>query len=70
MSNSLHSPATATHRALAGALRSALRGEVIDRDHPDYDRARRVWNGLIDRLAEVRRAYDPTGLFEAAARRP
>ncbi|MFN2388827.1 MAG: FAD-binding oxidoreductase [Actinomycetota bacterium] len=35
--------------ALVEALRPVLRGEVIDRAHPDYDRARRVWNGLIDR---------------------
>lgn len=31
------------------ALRSSLRGEVIDRGHAAYDQARRVWNGLIDR---------------------
>jgi FAD/FMN-containing dehydrogenase len=30
-------------------LRTALRGEVIDRRHPAYDDARQVWNGLIDR---------------------
>jgi FAD/FMN-containing dehydrogenase len=30
-------------------LRSTLRGEVIDRQHPAFDEARRVWNGLIDR---------------------
>jgi FAD/FMN-containing dehydrogenase len=38
------------------ALRSSLRGEVIDRDHPDYDQARRVWNGLIDRRPASSRA--------------
>jgi FAD/FMN-containing dehydrogenase len=35
--------------ALIEALRSSLRGDVIDREHPAYDEARRVWNGLIDR---------------------
>ena len=35
--------------ALIEALRSSLRGEVIDRAHPAYDGVRRVWNGLIDR---------------------
>ena len=35
------------------ALRSALRGEVIDRDHPAYHEARSVWNGLIDRHPAV-----------------
>jgi len=31
------------------ALRGALRGELITRDHTAYDQARRVWNGNIDR---------------------
>jgi FAD/FMN-containing dehydrogenase len=35
------------------ALRAALRGAVIDRTHPDYEAARRVWNGLIDRHPAV-----------------
>jgi len=38
-----------TEQAVVAELRSSLRGEVIDRNHPDYDRARKVWNGLIDR---------------------
>jgi FAD/FMN-containing dehydrogenase len=40
-------------RALVEALRERLRGEVIDRDHPAYDEARQVWNGLIDRRPAV-----------------
>jgi hypothetical protein len=43
---------TATHE-LIDALRSSLRGDVIDRDHPAYHEARRVWNGLIDRHPAV-----------------
>jgi hypothetical protein len=39
--------------ALSGALAAALRGEVIGPAHPDYDAARRVWNGLIDRYPAV-----------------
>jgi FAD/FMN-containing dehydrogenase len=39
--------------AIVADLRSAMRGEVIDREHPHYDRARKVWNGLIDRYPEV-----------------
>ncbi len=39
--------------AITGSLRAALRGEVIDRFHPGYDDARRVWNGLIDRYPAV-----------------
>jgi FAD/FMN-containing dehydrogenase len=33
----------------AAVLAEHLTGEVITRDHPDYDTARRVWNGMIDR---------------------
>lgn len=39
--------------AVATALRSELRGEVVTPDHPDYDTARRVWNGVIDRRPAV-----------------
>ncbi len=42
-----------SERALIDALRASLRGEVIDHDHPAYDDARRVWNGLIDRRPAV-----------------
>ena len=38
----------ASETALADELRAAIRGEVITRQDPGYDRARRVWNGLID----------------------
>jgi len=34
-------------------LRAAIRGEVITPDHAEYDRARRVWNGVIDRNPAV-----------------
>jgi FAD/FMN-containing dehydrogenase len=44
---------TDTTDAIAGALRATLRGAVIDRGHPSYDGARRVWNGLIDRHPAV-----------------
>jgi FAD/FMN-containing dehydrogenase len=33
----------------ADRLRKAFRGEVIPPEHPAYDQARRVWNGMIDR---------------------
>ena len=29
-------------------LRAAVGGEVITPDHPDYEEARRVWNGMVD----------------------
>ncbi len=44
---------TEAEQAIAGALRSVLRGQVIDRYDPAYDSARRVWNGLIDRHPAV-----------------
>ena len=53
-------------RALGDALRAALRGEVIDRDHAAYDEARRVWNGLIDRHpAVIARCADVADVVEA-----
>src|SRR5262245_29762932 len=36
-------------KAAVGALREAFRGELISPDHPGYDEARKVWNGMIDR---------------------
>jgi FAD/FMN-containing dehydrogenase len=53
-------------RAMSDALRAALRGEAIDRDHADYDEARRVWNGLIDRHpAVIARCADVADVVEA-----
>ena len=31
------------------ALKARMRGDVLDGSHPDYDRTRVVWNGMIDR---------------------
>ncbi len=41
---------------VVGTLRELVRGRVIDRNDPEYDAARRVYNGAIDRhpLAVVR----------------
>jgi FAD/FMN-containing dehydrogenase len=30
-------------------LETAMRGRLLRRDHPDYDNARRIWNGMIDK---------------------
>jgi hypothetical protein len=30
-------------------LRQSFRGDLIDREHANYDVARRVWNGNVDR---------------------
>jgi FAD/FMN-containing dehydrogenase len=50
------------------ALRSTLRGQVIDPSHADYDDARRVWNGLIDRHpAVIARCADTSDVVEAVA---
>ncbi|TWF75886.1 FAD/FMN-containing dehydrogenase [Pseudonocardia hierapolitana] len=40
-------------RAVVEALRTSVRGAVVDRSDPGYDEARRVWNGLIDRRPGV-----------------
>jgi len=66
---------TEVHEALAAELRSSLRGEVIDRAHPGYEEARKVWNGLIDRHpAVIARCRDTADVVEtvrlARAHRP
>ncbi|CAG0966445.1 partial 6-hydroxy-D-nicotine oxidase, partial [Anaerolineae bacterium] len=33
----------------AQALQQQMRGQVILPEHPEYDEARRVWNGMIDK---------------------
>ena len=30
-------------------LKSAMRGRLLRKDHPDYDNARRIWNGMVDK---------------------
>ena len=69
MTNHIDSPArlnTDAERAMVDALRATLRGEVIDRHHPGYDDARRVWNGLIDRHpAVIARCADVADVVEA-----
>lgn len=49
----LTSPARHAHTAITNALRERMHGTVLDRTHPEYDTARRVWNGLIDRYPAV-----------------
>ncbi len=50
------------------AFAASLRGDLLLRDHPDYDRTRRIWNSVFDRkpaliarctgASDVRRAVD------------
>ncbi len=50
-------PAAASH--LGSALAERLAGDVTTADHPEYDAARRVWNGMIDkRPAAIARCFD------------
>ena len=52
MSERNQNPATSQLVApanLAAALTELLAGEVIAQDHPEYEVARRVWNGMIDK---------------------
>lgn len=46
------SPVDCGHE-IARALAPRFAGTVIDRDHPEYDGARRVWNALVDRRPAV-----------------
>lgn len=58
--------AAEVERRMVDELRRSLRGEVISRDHADYDGARRVWNGLIDRHpAVMARCADVADVVEA-----
>ncbi len=60
------SPGGAAAADLVAALRSRLRGEVIDPSHEAYDKARAVWNGLIDRRpAVIARCSDTADVVEA-----
>ena len=43
------SEAPALDRAAVDRFRSTVGGTVLDQSHDDYDAARRVWNGMIDR---------------------
>jgi FAD/FMN-containing dehydrogenase len=51
---------------LAAALAEHLRGDVIAPHHPDYDEARRVWNGMIDKHpAAIARCADAADVAAA-----
>jgi FAD/FMN-containing dehydrogenase len=57
-------PATSPY--VAAALAERLTGHVIAPDHPDYDAARRLWNGMIDkRPAAIARCADESDVAEA-----
>jgi FAD/FMN-containing dehydrogenase len=57
---------TTIEAEIVDALRATLRGEIIDRSHADYESARRVWNGLIDRRpAVIARCASTTDVVEA-----
>src|SRR5262245_50969438 len=44
---------------ISGELSSRFKGTLIDSGHPEYDAARRVWNGMIDkRPALIARCAD------------
>ncbi|MEJ2862691.1 FAD-binding oxidoreductase [Actinomycetospora flava] len=63
---------TEREHALATTLRETITGDVIDRDDPRHDEARRVWNGLVDRHPAVVarcRGTDDVVAAVAAARR-
>ena len=54
------------------ALRSELKGETITAGDAEYDAARAVWNGMIDRrpaaIARVRDVDDVAAVVRAARR--
>ncbi len=53
-------------RAAVNELGEALTGEVMLSGHPDYDTARRIWNGMHDkRPALIARCLNPTDVSHA-----
>jgi FAD/FMN-containing dehydrogenase len=55
-----------SHIDLVGALDELLAGEVITARHPEYDTARGVWNGMIDKYpAAIARCADPDDVAAA-----
>jgi FAD/FMN-containing dehydrogenase len=57
-------PAATSH--LAAALAERLTGEVIAPEQPEYDAARRLWNGMIDKHpAAIARCADEADVAEA-----
>lgn len=44
---------TVSDAELVGALQANLRGDVIGRDHPEYDTARKIYNAMIDKRPRV-----------------
>jgi NAD(P)-dependent dehydrogenase (short-subunit alcohol dehydrogenase family) len=46
-------PVQTTAIDLAALLAEHLTGDVIAPENPEYDTARRVWNGMIDRRPAV-----------------
>ncbi len=40
-----------------------FRGELVRPDHGEYDSAREVFNGMIDRRPALKDEWDPSNLF-------
>lgn len=53
-------------RAAVQELADAMTGPLLLSDHPEYDRARRIWNGMHDkRPALIARCQNPTDVTHA-----
>ena len=59
-------PTTRDTHAITEALLERMHGPVLNGSHPEYDAARRVWNGMIDRHpAVIARCADTADVVEA-----
>jgi FAD/FMN-containing dehydrogenase len=51
--STLDNNSTTIHESALDKFISGLRGEVLLKDHPDYDEVRKIWNGMIDKKPAV-----------------
>jgi len=49
----LQGDSTTINESTLEKFRLGLRGEVLLKDHPEYDEVRKIWNGMIDKKPAI-----------------